>query len=60
MTAEAELSNAWRPAPWIAAALGFFGGITGLLYVQRPWLAVAYLGASVAALLAIFYSVFGP
>ncbi len=48
----------WRPAPWIAAALGLFGGITGLLYVQRPWLAVAYLGASVAALLVILYSIF--
>ena len=41
-TAATAVSNAWRPAPWIAAALGPFGGITGLLYVQRPWLAVAH------------------
>ncbi|HKU17332.1 MAG TPA: hypothetical protein VJQ52_23260 [Steroidobacteraceae bacterium] len=43
--------TAWRPTPWIAALLGFFGGGLGLLYVQRAWYAIAYFAASIGGVL---------
>jgi len=52
-------TTAWRPTPWIAATLGFVGGVAGLLYVHRPWLAGAYLCGSMGLLLAVFYAIWG-
>jgi signal peptidase I len=46
----------WRPKPWIAAVLGLFFGGVGLLYVQRPWFAVAYFVASYSAALAVLFA----
>jgi signal peptidase I len=46
----------WRPAPWIAALLGLFGGGLGLLYVQRPWFALAYFTVSLGSALALLYA----
>jgi len=43
----------WRPTPWIAAVLGVFFGPVALLYVQRPWFAVAWIVGSTGAALAL-------
>src|SRR5262245_55452578 len=48
----------WRPTPWIAAALGVFFGGVALLYVQRPWFAVAWFVASYSAALALLAAAF--
>lgn len=40
-TSNANTLSEWRPTPWIAAVLGLFFGGVALLYVQRPWFAVA-------------------
>ncbi|HEV8332553.1 MAG TPA: signal peptidase I [Steroidobacteraceae bacterium] len=49
--------NTWRPTPWIAAVVGFFGGGLGLLYVQRPWYAIAYFAVSVVGSLALLAAI---
>jgi signal peptidase I len=43
----------WRPTPWVAAVLGLFFGGVALLYVQRPWFAVAWFVASYGAALTL-------
>jgi signal peptidase I len=47
----------WRPAPWIAAVLGLFFGGGGLLYVQRPWWAVAAYAVPLVAVLGALFAV---
>jgi signal peptidase I len=32
----------WKPVPWIAAVLNLLAAPLGMLYVQRPWMALAY------------------
>ena len=49
--------NTWRPTPWIAAVVGFFGGGLGLLYVQRPWYAIAYFAVSFVASLTLLAAI---
>lgn len=57
ITDDNSVTSAWRPTPWIAAVLGLLLGGAGMLYVQRPWLALAFYGASVGVVLAILYAV---
>jgi signal peptidase I len=52
-----EAASAWRPTPWIAAVVGFFGGGLGLLYVQRPWYATAYFAVSFVASLTLLAAI---
>jgi signal peptidase I len=46
----------WRPVPWIAALLGFLLTPLGMLYVQRPRLAIVYFLFSLVVGVAAFLS----
>jgi signal peptidase I len=51
-----ETLPGWKPVPWIAALLGLFISPLGMLYVQRPWLALGYLTVSVAIAVSAFFA----
>jgi signal peptidase I len=55
----ANTVSEWRPTPWIAVVLGLVFGPVALLYVQRPWFAVAWFVASYGAALALLAAAFG-
>jgi signal peptidase I len=50
-------NDSWRPKPWVAALLGLFFGGAGLLYVQRPWWALAAYCAPWVLVLGTLYAI---